>query len=290
MSRTGTVLSDAAVMEHCLRYQPIPMKAAQSILKQDLQMSFGNKKLKYQRQMNRPHNFDTMAKSLSRISGNNDLRETLEKEYPKQVMTAMNAAPNGNGNGTESTASTDDGIRMGDSRVDDDLARRATRLLSEMPLPYPARQIQIPRLSEAETARRISRSRNIQIPRLSEAETARRISRSQSFGDVEGPSPVIERPAFSPGFSPFHSTAAFDRSMSAAMAAMREFDAAYLRQYDYSTLPTTLPTSSEDYLGDYFEPGPPMTPFVRGTGTVLGNNPNPASVHLDDTLIPRQSV
>ena len=53
MSRTG-VLSDAAVMQHCMKYQAIPMKVADSILKQDAHTPFGSKKLKHPRHMNRP--------------------------------------------------------------------------------------------------------------------------------------------------------------------------------------------------------------------------------------------
>ena len=91
MSRTG-VLSDAAVMQHCMKYQAIPMKVADSILKQDAHTPFGSKKLKHPRHMNRPKTFDTMAKSLTRLNGDLSLRETLEKEYPKQIVSALRAA------------------------------------------------------------------------------------------------------------------------------------------------------------------------------------------------------
>ena len=91
MSRTG-VLSDAAVMQHCMKYQAIPMKVADSIIQQDSHTPFGSKKLKHPRHMNRPKTFDTMAKSLTRLNGDVSLRETLEKEYPKQIVSALRAA------------------------------------------------------------------------------------------------------------------------------------------------------------------------------------------------------
>jgi hypothetical protein len=231
MSRAG-ILSDSAVMEHCKMYQPIPMKVSSSILKQDLHTPFGNKKLKYRNMPNRPHNFDTMAKSLARLSGNNGLREILEKEYPKQIQkissapatpaplpqravqmnfprrsvdgsfTPMNTRQltdaeldtiianaingnggydsNGNGNGTTSTASTDDGIRAGRTPgYEPTSADRRDTLppinpISDLSLPTgfpsppyipltPARQIQIPRISSAEAARRASRSGHLSL-------------------------------------------------------------------------------------------------------------------------------
>ena len=91
MSRTG-ILSDKSIMEHCQIYQPIPMRAAQSIIPiKDPQTQFGSKKLKYPVMPRRPQNFDIMAKSLTRMYGDSAIRDTLEKQYPKQVQSALTA-------------------------------------------------------------------------------------------------------------------------------------------------------------------------------------------------------
>jgi len=136
------------------------MIVADKILERDLHPTFGSKKLKYQPSVNRPQNFDVLATSLARVSGNSELREVLEKAYPKQIENTLKTiavqlnlprrslnsntpfAPqptngdssNGNGsngdssngNGGYETSSTDDGIRMPGDHVYDNVVRRLT--------------------------------------------------------------------------------------------------------------------------------------------------------------------
>lgn len=151
MSRTGS-LSDAAILEHCKIYRPIPMKATQSILHQENFTPFGSKKLKYAVMPNRPKNFDTMATSLSRIAGNETVRQNLEVRYNEQVKTAL-AAPQHISLPQRATAvnlqrsSSETFTPMNTS----DLARRASELFEEMDAPAtpstPARPMTFPRIS-----------------------------------------------------------------------------------------------------------------------------------------------
>ena len=151
--RTG-VLSDQHVRMHCSKYLPIPLGKSEAILtdpNRSARPLFG-RKLKYTQPPSRPESFDTMAKSMARVTGNPKVVAELEKQYNEELKTAsmpnmvyrrqvlrpigaslLNVAtpmvtsatqtdPNGNGYATSDTngngsSSTDDGIRLpGDPR------------------------------------------------------------------------------------------------------------------------------------------------------------------------------
>ena len=89
-SRSGS-LSDEYILAHCQRYRPIPLGAAQYILMKDLQPqhehAFGNKPLKYHTQMARPKDFDTLAKAITKMSGNPMVRDELNSVYAKDLQS-----------------------------------------------------------------------------------------------------------------------------------------------------------------------------------------------------------
>jgi len=86
--RTGA-LSDAAITAHCAKYLPIPLGKAQSILSRDLPPPrFQTRKLKYSHTLPRPRDFETMATSLARVTGNPALRSQLDEQYAKELETA----------------------------------------------------------------------------------------------------------------------------------------------------------------------------------------------------------
>ena len=95
-SRTGP-LSDEAILAHCQRYRPIPLGAAQYILMKDLkpqhEHAFGNKPLKYHTQMARPKDFDTLAKAITKMSGNPMVRDELNSVYAKDLQSVPKATP-----------------------------------------------------------------------------------------------------------------------------------------------------------------------------------------------------
>ena len=95
-SRTGP-LSDEAILAHCQRYRPIPLGAAQHILMKDLkpqhEHAFGNKPLKYHTQMARPKDFDTLAKAITKMSGNPMVRDELNSVYAKDLQSVPEAKP-----------------------------------------------------------------------------------------------------------------------------------------------------------------------------------------------------
>ena len=158
MSRTGA-LSDESILKHCQIYRPIPLKAAQSILHQDLHTPFGNKKLKYQVLPNRPKNFDTMAKSLARVAGNDTIRENLEKRYNEQVQSALAATPQVilPQRATAVNLQRSSSEAFTPMNTFDDLVRRATELFEEVDAPAtpatpatpstPSRPMAFPRIS-----------------------------------------------------------------------------------------------------------------------------------------------
>ena len=129
--RTG-VLSDAHVLKHCSIYSPIPMKIADKLLHQDLNVHkespFTTKKLKYHNVISRPASFNTLANSLTRIGGNDlRIREHLIKSFVQEIngngngngseYSNGNGGYDSNGNGSASTSS-DDNVRLpGDPRV-----------------------------------------------------------------------------------------------------------------------------------------------------------------------------
>ena len=89
-SRSGP-LSDEYILDHCQRYRPIPLGAAQYILMKDLkpqhEHAFGNKPLKYHTQMARPKDFDTLAKAITKMSGNPMVRDELNSAYSKDLQS-----------------------------------------------------------------------------------------------------------------------------------------------------------------------------------------------------------
>jgi len=88
--RTG-ILSDQSVMLHCAKYQAVPLGKAMSILSHNQvnqrKPLFG-RKLKHTQTPPRPESFDTMAKSVARISGNPKIHTELEKQYNEELKTA----------------------------------------------------------------------------------------------------------------------------------------------------------------------------------------------------------
>ena len=133
VSRGRTCLSDAKILEHCMEYRPIPMKAANVLLKNENPTGAFGRKLKYQKSVSRPKTFDVYASSISR--SHPELRGVIEREYPKMIHTLLhtnyNTRASVNGNGTESTASTND-------PTIEDLDRMAEELINEIDTP-PAR-------------------------------------------------------------------------------------------------------------------------------------------------------
>ncbi len=103
MTRTG-VLSDEHILKHCAIYNPIPMKIADKLLHQDLNVHkespFTTKKLKYHNVISRPTSFNTLANSLTRIGGNDlRIREHLIKSFVQEING--NGSEYSNGNGSE---------------------------------------------------------------------------------------------------------------------------------------------------------------------------------------------
>lgn len=101
--RTG-ILSDKHVLKHCSIYSPIPMKIADKLLHQDLNVHkespFTTKKLKYHNAISRPTSFNTLANSLTRIGGNDlRIREHLIKSFVQEINGNGSEYSNGNGNG-----------------------------------------------------------------------------------------------------------------------------------------------------------------------------------------------
>ena len=77
-TRVGTILSDENVMKHCAIYRPIPMHLTKSVLHSTQTETQYGKKLKYPSPLLRPTNFDTLATTLTRHSGNDpDVRDRL---------------------------------------------------------------------------------------------------------------------------------------------------------------------------------------------------------------------
>ena len=87
--RTG-VLSDQHVRMHCSKYLPIPLGKSEAILtdpNRSARPLFGHK-LKYTQPPSRPESFDTMAKSIARVTGNPKVVAELEKQYNEELKTA----------------------------------------------------------------------------------------------------------------------------------------------------------------------------------------------------------
>ena len=86
--RTG-ILSDAAHAKNCAKYQPIPMREAERILKIPKQetndVKFVMKPAKYKAPVIRPATFDTLAQTLARIGNSSSLREALDDTYSKDI-------------------------------------------------------------------------------------------------------------------------------------------------------------------------------------------------------------
>ena len=242
MSRTG-ILSDYHVMKHCAIYNPIPMKIADKLLHQDLnvhkQSPFTVKKLKYPNVVPRPNSFNTLANSLTRIAGNDvSVKEHLVKGFLNEIQE-MNGNGNGNGseysNGTASTAS-DEGVRLpGDPRAEFESPIQSPESTLSAPSPslYPGSDYMLSNLPTSPGGTRYTRERL-----------------------------AMERMGF-----------------------VRQ-ERIHLQE-EFERRPRAM---SEPYLGDYTGPGPPMTPFVRGTGQILGDNPERNTESLDDRYIVRQSV
>lgn len=95
-SRSGP-LSDVSILAHCQRYRPIPLHSAQHILMKDLspqhEHAFGSKPLKYHTIMSRPQDFDTLAKAITKMSGNPMVRDELNSAYAKDLQSAPQAKP-----------------------------------------------------------------------------------------------------------------------------------------------------------------------------------------------------
>ena len=89
-SRSGP-LSDEYILAHCQRYRPIPLHSAQYILMKDLkpqhEHAFGNKPLKYHTNLARPKDFDTLAKAITKMSGNPMVRDELNSVYAKDLQS-----------------------------------------------------------------------------------------------------------------------------------------------------------------------------------------------------------
>ena len=273
-SRAGTVLSDEHIMKHCSIYKPIPMGMTKSILHQNLnlhtQSPYTVKKLKYHNAVSRPATFDTLAKTLTRITKDDSMRENLKSMYIKEINAPRSihvsvpppsvhtppqmtgpasivprstlALPqplpdseneNENGNGTESTAS-DDGVRLpGDPRAE-----------FESPIQSPETTLSAP---------------------------------SPSLGPMSDY--MLSNLPTSPGGTRYTR----ERLAMERMGFVRQERIHLQEEFQRRT-------KSEPYLGDYAGPGPVMMPFVQGTGEILGDNPGRENVTVDDRYIVRQSV
>lgn len=112
-SRTGS-LSDEAILAHCQRYRPIPLGAAQHILMKDLkpqhEHAFGSKPLKYHTIMTRPKDFDTLAKAITKMSGNPMVREELIAAYAKDLQISSHTAAPGMTSDEENVPNTPDSV------------------------------------------------------------------------------------------------------------------------------------------------------------------------------------
>ena len=93
-TRVGTILSDENVMKHCAIYRPIPMHLTKSVLHSTQTETQYGKKLKYPSPLSRPTNFDTLATTLTRHSGNDpDVRDRLMTSFRSALtITPANVA------------------------------------------------------------------------------------------------------------------------------------------------------------------------------------------------------
>ena len=93
-TRVGTILSDENVMKHCAIYRPIPMHLTKSVLHSTQTETQYGKKLKYPSPLSRPTNFDTLATTLTRHSGNDpDIRDRLHTSFCSALtITPANVA------------------------------------------------------------------------------------------------------------------------------------------------------------------------------------------------------
>lgn len=256
MSRTG-VLSDAHILKHCAIYNPIPMKIANKLLHQDMNVNeespFTVKKLKYHNAISRPNSFNTLANTLTRIAGNDTfIKEHLIKDFLNEIQS-LNVNGNGNGNGSEysngngseysnGTESTASGH---DRDLYENLERRATELFAEMADVLPA--------TPSARSPSLGSMSDYRLPNLPTSPGGTRYSRERL-----------------------------------AMERMGIFRQERIRlQEEFQRRP---PGAQEPYLGDYAGPGHLRVPFVTGTGEILGDNPDRDSLNLDDKFVVRQSV
>ena len=93
-TRVGTILSDENVMKHCAIYRPIPMHLTKSVLHSTQTETQYGKKLKYPSPLSRPTNFDTLATTLTRHSGNDpEIRDRLHTSFRSALtITPANVA------------------------------------------------------------------------------------------------------------------------------------------------------------------------------------------------------
>jgi len=93
-TRVGTILSDENVMKHCAIYRPIPMHLIKSVLHSTQTETQYGKKLKYPTPLSRPTNFDTLATTLTRHSGNDpEIRDRLMTSFRSALtITPANVA------------------------------------------------------------------------------------------------------------------------------------------------------------------------------------------------------
>ena len=93
-TRVGTILSDENVMKHCAIYRPIPMHLTKSVLHSTQTETQYGKKLKYPSPLSRPTNFDTLATTLTRHSGNDpEIRNRLHTSFRSALtITPANVA------------------------------------------------------------------------------------------------------------------------------------------------------------------------------------------------------
>ena len=85
--RTG-ILSDEAHANNCAKYQPIPMREAERILKVpkiDVDIKFSSKPAKYKTNVIRPASFDTLAQTLARIGDSATLWDALDDRYTEDL-------------------------------------------------------------------------------------------------------------------------------------------------------------------------------------------------------------
>ena len=285
MSRTG-VLSDEHIMKHCSIYKPIPMGMTKSILHQNLnlhtQSPYTVKKLKYHNAVSRPATFDTLAKALTRITKDDSMRENLKSMYIKEINAprSVSVPPPSVHTPPQMTGPAS-------------IVPRSTLALPQ-PIPLPLHDSENENENgngngnggyESNGTASTASDEGVRLPGDPRAEFESPIQSPETT--LSAPSPSLG-PMDGVNWSNLPTSPGGTRYTRERLAMERT--GFVRRERIHLQEEFQRRRRSEPYLGDYAGPGPVMTPFVQGTGEILGDNPDRENVTVDDRYIVRQSV